>query len=122
MKDPFDEEIAQLGHEHVGLGRLAQGHGKRTDVIMVTMCEGDGIQFLFADELIERQAFAPFVFGVRAGIHEEAMAFEADASGAGAGGGGGIEIDNAHENVAMLSNFARLMATYKAGLSQGKKN
>ena len=69
MQDAFDDEVAQFGHQDVGLGEVAQRDRQRADVIVMTVSEGDGLEFLFANEVVERQALPALVLGVSAGVH-----------------------------------------------------
>ena len=97
VQDAFDEEITQLGHQHVRLREISQRHRQRADVVVMAMGDGDGIHLLVAHGAVERQAVAAFAFGMHAGIHEQAVAVDFDEPAAGADVGVGIEIGNPHE-------------------------
>ena len=53
VQHALDDEVAQLGHQHVGFGKMAQRHRQRADVIVVAMRNGDGVQVLVLDEVVE---------------------------------------------------------------------
>src|SRR5439155_12904371 len=86
----------QFCEENVGTWKMANGDGQRSDVIMMAMSDGDGIDFFLRDQRIERQAGAAFAFGMSAGIHEKPVAVDFRQPGAGANFRVGIEIGNAH--------------------------
>ena len=56
VQHAFDEEVAQLGHQDMGLGKVAQGDRQRPDMIVMAMGDGDGVHLLVLDQVIERQA------------------------------------------------------------------
>ena len=41
VEDAFDQEIAQLSQQHMGIGEVAHGHRQRPDMIVVAMGDGD---------------------------------------------------------------------------------
>ena len=103
VEHPFDKKIAQLGHQHVCFGEMAQRHGERTDVVMMTMSDSDGVQLFFCDELVKWQAVTAFVFGMRAGVHEQPVAFDFHKPGAGADVVSGVEVNDAHKSFGVRS-------------------
>ena len=48
VQHAFDQEVAQLGHQHMRLGEVAQGDRQRADMVVMAMGDGDGIQLLVA--------------------------------------------------------------------------
>ena len=97
VQDPLDEEVAQLGHQHVRLGKMAQRDRQRADVVVVAMRDGDGVHLLVLDSLNCGKPGAAFAFGVHAGVHQQAVAFDFDEPGAGADVGVRIQIDDPHK-------------------------
>jgi len=90
MKDALGEKITQLGHEHMGLGKMAHGHGEASHVIMMAMGEGDGVYLLPGDLRVEREARPALAFGVDAGVHQQAMAVDLGQPRAGPDIAGGV--------------------------------
>ena len=76
---------------------MAQRDRQRANVVMVAMREGNGLHLFSGNQLVEREAVAPFVLRMRRGVQEQTMPFNFDEPGAGADVGGWIEIDDAHE-------------------------
>jgi len=66
-------------------------------MVMVAMRERNGLHVFFGDQLVEREAVAPFVFRMRAGVQEQTVPFNLGEPGAGADIGGWIEVDDAHD-------------------------
>ena len=97
MQHAFDEEIAQLGHQDVSFGKVPQRDRQRTDVIVMTMSDRDGVEFFFLDEPVDRQTVAALAFRVRAGVHQQAMPFDFDEPRAGTDVRGGIKVEDSHE-------------------------
>ena len=90
VQHALDEKVAQLGHQGVRPGEMTERDRQRADVVMMTMSDSDGVQFLLLDEPVERQAFAALALRVRARVHEQAMTFDFNKPGAGADVRGGI--------------------------------
>ena len=65
-------------------------------MVVMAMRKRDGIHFLMLDKVVKREAGAAFALGMRAGIHEQAVAFEFNEPCAGADVGVGIEVGNSH--------------------------
>ena len=97
MQDALDEKIAQLGHQDVRFGKMAERDRQGADMVVVAMRECNGLHFFFGNQLVKREAVAPLVLRMRAGVQEQAVSFDFGEPGAGADVGGWIEIDNAHE-------------------------
>lgn len=96
VEDSVDDEVAELRHEDVGLGEVADGDGEGADVIVVAVADDDGVEVGGAGFGVEREGFTAFVFGVDAGVEEESMTFEFDEPGAGADVVSGIEVGDFH--------------------------
>ena len=90
VQDALDEEIAQFTHQNVGLGKMPQRDGERADVIVMAMRKGDGVNFLVLDQVIQGHGRTAFAFGMRSGIHQQAVSFQIHEPGAGADVGGGV--------------------------------
>ena len=90
------DEITQVSHQHVRLGKIFTGDGQRADVVVVAMRDGDGVHVLILDGLEQRQTIAAFEFGVHAGVEQDAVAFEVHTPRARPDVGGGIQIRNLH--------------------------
>ena len=97
VQHAFDDEIALLRQQHVGFGKILERDGHRTDVIMVTMRDRDGVHFLPGDGRVKWQRGAAVPFGVHAGVEQDAVAFDFHKPGTGADVRVGIEIDDVHE-------------------------
>ena len=96
VQHAFDEEVAQFGHQDVRLGKMAQHDRQRTDMVVMTMSDSDGVEFLFRDQFVERQTFAALALGVSAGVQQHPMPFDFDEPGAGADVRSGIEVEDSH--------------------------
>src|ERR1700759_1420793 len=66
-------------------------------MIVMTMRNGDGIHLLVANDTVKRKAVATFAFGMRAGVHEQAMPVDFQDPSAGTDVGVRIEISYPHE-------------------------
>ena len=97
VQHPLDDEITELAHQHVRLGKMPQGHGERAHVVVVAMGEGDGIQFPRAGVPKQGQSVAPLALGMHAGVQQQAVVVHLHQPGAGTDGGVRIEIDDIHD-------------------------
>ncbi len=98
MEDAFDEEVAEFGHEDMGLGEVADGDGEGAHVVVVAMGEGDGVEGGVLDEVVEREAGVAFAFGVGAGVEQQTVSVEFDQVGAGPDFRVGVEVQDPHEH------------------------
>ena len=46
MQHALDQEVAQLGHQDMGLGKVAQRHGQRPDMVVMAMGDSDCVHLL----------------------------------------------------------------------------
>ena len=96
VEHALDQEVAQLGHQDMGLGKVAQGHGQRPDMIVMAMGDGDGVHLFLLDQIITRQGGPAFEPGMRAGIHQQPMPLHLDEPGGGADVGVRVEVEDLH--------------------------
>lgn len=96
VEDAAEEEIAQLGHEDVCFWKLADSDWQGADVVVVAMGQDDGLDVFICNGGIKREAGAAFAFGMRAGVHEQAVAVHIHKPRAGANIGVWVQINNAH--------------------------
>ena len=96
VQDTLDQEVAELGHQHVRLRKMANGDRQAADVIVMTMRDRDGIHVLLADQVIHGQGFPALPFGMNAGVHEQPMTFEFDEPRRSADIRIRIEVDDPH--------------------------
>ena len=65
-------------------------------MVVMAMANGDRIQRLVFDRVVERKAGAPLSFWMGAGVHKQAIAFQVQEPGAGPNGRIRIEINYPH--------------------------
>ena len=56
VQHPLDEEIAQLRHQHMSLGKMSQRHGQRAHMVVMAMGQRNGVHFFILDHIVKRQA------------------------------------------------------------------
>jgi hypothetical protein len=76
VQHALDDVVTEVGHQHMRLGKMPQRDGQRPHVIVVTMGDRHGVHRLVGDLGIQRQTFVAPAFGVRARVHQEAVAGE----------------------------------------------
>ena len=96
VQHPFDDEIALLGHQHMGFRKIPRRDRQRADVVMVTMRDGNGLHLLRANVFVERQPIAALAFGVHARVEQDAVAFDFNEPGTGANVGVGVQVYDSH--------------------------
>lgn len=96
VEDALDQEIAELGHEDVSTGPMAESDREGADVVVMAMSDDDGVDLLLLNEVEHGKTFAAFAFWMHAGIHQHSVTFQIDKPGAGADVGVRIQIDNPH--------------------------
>src|ERR1043166_5537445 len=96
VQDTLDEEVAQLTHQNVSLGKVAQSHWQRTDVIVMTMGDGNRVNLLVFYNIEQRHTAAAFPFRMRARVHQQTMALHVHEPRSRADVAVGIEVDDSH--------------------------
>ena len=96
VEHALDQEVAQLGHQDMGLGKVAQGNRQRPDMVVMAMGDGDGVHLFLLDQVIARQGAPAFEPGMGAGIHQQPMPLHLDEPGGGADVRVGVEVEDLH--------------------------
>ena len=96
VQDPFSQEVTQLGQQNMRPWKVPHGDRQGANVVVMTMGNGDGVELLLRDELVERQAVASLALGVSAGVHQQAVAVDVDKPGARPDGGVRVQADDSH--------------------------
>ena len=96
VQHPLDDEVAQVGHQDPGMGKILERHGQRPDMIVMAMGQGDGVDLQILDRLVERERGESFAFGVGPGVHQELMAIHRQHPGTGSDVVVRVEIRDPH--------------------------
>ena len=96
VQHALDYKVTQFGHHHVRPGEESQRHRQRADVVVMAVCERDGIHGAFANRVVQRQRWRALELGMGAGVHQQAVAVHLDVPRAGTDAGAGIEITEFH--------------------------
>jgi hypothetical protein len=76
VQDALDNEVTEVGHEHVRFREVAQGHRQRTDVIVMAMRNGNRVQLFVFYQLVQRQTAASLALRMRPRVHQQTMALD----------------------------------------------
>ena len=80
----------------MGLGKVAQRHRQRPDMVVMAMGDGDGVHLFLLDQVVERQGAPAFEPGMGAGIHQQPMPLHFDKPGRGADVCVRVEVEDLH--------------------------
>jgi hypothetical protein len=73
VQHALNDEIAQLAHQHVRLGKMPQRHRQRADVIVMAMRNRNRVHLHIPRLAEQRQPFAAFAFGMHPGVEQNAV-------------------------------------------------
>ena len=96
-------EIAQLCHQHMGLGEMPQRHRQRADMVVMAMRNRNGVHLRVSGLVQQGQAGAAFAFRVHSGIKQNTVFIHLHKPPARANVGIGIQIGDLHKNLCWLA-------------------
>jgi hypothetical protein len=73
VQHAFHEQITQLRHQDVRLGKFTARQRQRADMVMMAMRKGDGIHVMGAGLVEQRHRVAPLAFRMHAGVEQNAV-------------------------------------------------
>src|SRR5438132_9537585 len=78
MQHAFYQEITQLWHQYMSLRKITQCDGQRSDMIMMTMRNGNCIHLLVFYQVITRQTITALSFRMHPCVHQDPMSLDID--------------------------------------------
>jgi hypothetical protein len=98
MQHALDDEITQLAHQNVRLGKMPQRHRQRADVIVMAMRNRNRVHFDLSCLAEQWQPVAAFAFRVHSRVEQDAVVVNLDQPRARADVRVGIQVCDVHEN------------------------